>query len=164
MSYEPLGGRGVGARYLLLLELLWVIADNSAWMRLSLPLWPALAARGEEEGASSGAALVVALFRALFGRVSSLRSGCYSAVPSIYACLLPPVAGAGVSMAGLSSLSAAVELRSLHLLSGIIGVGSPPFEHNLDGRSKPFCIQGPLRTYPQAGQKLWQSDGAGVDI
>jgi hypothetical protein len=34
-------GRGVGANSLLLLELLWSVANSSAWMRLSLPLWPA---------------------------------------------------------------------------------------------------------------------------
>jgi hypothetical protein len=35
---------------------------------------------------------------------------------------------------------------------------APFFEHNLDGRSKPFYIQGPSRTDPQAGQKLRQSN------
>jgi hypothetical protein len=61
-------GRGVGANSLLLLVVLWSVADSSAWVRLSLPLWPAVAARREEEGASSGAALVVALFRAVSGQ------------------------------------------------------------------------------------------------
>jgi hypothetical protein len=120
-------GRGVGASALLLLELLWGVADSSAWMRFSLPLWPAVVARGEEEGASSGAVLEVALFRALFGQASYWQTGCCSTVPFIYACLLPPVAGAGVSMAGFSSPSAVVELFSLHHLSGIAGVGSPPY-------------------------------------
>jgi hypothetical protein len=120
-------GRGVGASSLLLLELLWGVANSSAWMRLSLPLWPAVAARGEEEGASSGADLEVALFRALFGQASSWQSGCCSTVPSFYACLLLPVAGAGVSMAGLSSPSVVVELLLLHPLSGIAEVGIPPY-------------------------------------
>jgi hypothetical protein len=77
-----------------------------------------MAALGEEEGAPFGAALEVALSRALLRRVSSGQSGCCSA---------EPVAGAGVSMAGLFSPSAAVERRPLHLLSGIAGVGSPLF-------------------------------------
>jgi hypothetical protein len=38
----------------------------------------------------------------------------------------------------------------------LLGLEAPLFEHSLDGRSKPFCIQGPLRTYSQAGHKLWQ--------
>jgi hypothetical protein len=61
-------GRGVGANSLLLLEWLWSVADSSASMRLSLPFSLAVAARGEEEGDSSGAALEVALFRALSGQ------------------------------------------------------------------------------------------------
>jgi hypothetical protein len=61
-------------------------------------------------------------------------------------------------MEGLTSPSAVVELFSLHHLSGITGVGSPLIEHYLDGRSKPFCIQGPSRTYPQAGHMHRQSN------
>jgi hypothetical protein len=120
-------GRGVGASALLLLELLWGVADSSVWMRFSLPLWPAVVARGEEEGASSGAVLEVALFRALPGQAFSWQAGCCSTVPFVYACLLPTVAGTGVLMVGFSSPSAAVELFSLHHLSGITGVGSPPY-------------------------------------
>jgi hypothetical protein len=127
-------------------------------MRLSLPLWPAVAARGEEEGASSGAALEVALFRALFGQASSWRSGCCSTVPFVYVCLLPPVAGAGVRW--LASLLCrqwwSYTLCILCLAS--LGLEAPLIEYNLDGRSKPFCIQGHSRTYPQAGHKLRQSN------
>jgi hypothetical protein len=88
---------------------------------------PAVMVRGEEEGASSGVVLEVALFRALSGQASAWQTGCCSTVPFVYACLLPLVAGAGVLMAGFSSPSAVVELLSLHLLSGIAGVGSPPY-------------------------------------
>jgi hypothetical protein len=61
-------GRRVGASSVLL-GLLWVAAAGSAWLRLSLPLWPAVAARGEEERAPSGTALEVAVSRVLLGRV-----------------------------------------------------------------------------------------------
>jgi hypothetical protein len=120
-------GRGVGASALLVVELLRGVIDSSAWMRFSLPLWPAVVARGEEKGTFSGAVPEVALFHALSGQGSSWQTGCCSAMPFVYACLLPPVAGAGVLMAAFSSPSAVVELLSLHLLSGIDGVGSPPF-------------------------------------
>jgi hypothetical protein len=120
-------GRGVGASALLLLELLRGVTDSTAWMRFFLPLCPAVVARGEEEGASSDAVLEVALFRALPGQASSWQTGCCSIVPFVYACLLPAVAGAGVSMASLYSPSAVVKLFSLHHLSGIAGVGSPPY-------------------------------------
>jgi hypothetical protein len=120
-------GRGVGVNSLLLLEWLWSVIDSSASMRLSLPFLLVVAARGEEEGASSGAVLEVALFRALSGQAFPWQTSCCSAVPFIYACLLPPVAGAGVLMAGPSSPSAVVELFSLHHLSGFAGVGSPPY-------------------------------------
>jgi hypothetical protein len=126
----PLAARGSGERSWGKISTALVALGRrcrSAWLRLSLPLWPTVAARGEEEGAPSGAALEVALSRALLGHVSSWQSGCSSTEPSIYACLLPPVAGAGVSMACLFSPSAAVEWRLLHLLSGIAGVGSPLF-------------------------------------
>jgi hypothetical protein len=95
------------------------------WLSLLFSL--AVAARGEEEGASSGAALEVALFRALSGQAFPWQMSCCSAAPFFYVCLLPPVAGAGVLMAGLSSPLAVAELFSLHLLSGFAGVGSPPY-------------------------------------
>jgi hypothetical protein len=127
-------------------------------MRLSLPLWPVVAARGEEEGASSGAALEVALFRALFGQASSWQSGSCSTVPSVYACLLPPVAVVGVRWQASLLRRRWWSCTLCILCLASLGLEAPLIEHNLDGRSKPFCIQGHLRTYPQAGHKLRQSN------
>jgi hypothetical protein len=98
--------------------------------------------RGEEEGASSGAALEVALFRALSSIPASSR-------PWL--------------VRGFRWQASLLHWRWLSYSLGIIclaslGLETPLIEHYLDGRSKPFCIQGPSRTYPQAGHKLRQSN------
>jgi hypothetical protein len=54
-----------------------------------------------------------------------LTAGVLLRRPPFYACLLPPVAGAGVSMASLFPPLAMVQWYPLFLLPGITGVGSP---------------------------------------
>jgi hypothetical protein len=98
-----------------------LLCSMSSLSCCSLPCWPAMAARSWKRVAVARAAIS----RALLGRVSSWQLGRWSAEALISACLLPPVAGAGVSTAGLFSPSAAVEWRPLHHLSSIAGVGSP---------------------------------------
>jgi hypothetical protein len=127
-------------------------------MRLSLPLWSAVAARGEEEGAPSGAALEVAVSRALLGRVSSWQLSCCFAEPFISTCLLPPwlVRGFRRQASILRRWWWSGALCIFYLAS--LGLKAPFFEHHLDGRSKSFYIQCPSSTCPQAGKKLRQSN------
>jgi hypothetical protein len=84
VKYPPAGrggGRGIGARSVLL-GLLWFVVSGSAWLWLSLPLWSVVVARGEEEGASSSVALEVVVSRALLGQVPSQQLGCCFTGPS----------------------------------------------------------------------------------
>jgi hypothetical protein len=116
-----------------------------------------VAARGDDEG--SPAYLLVVMFpvELLWRVLLWLQGGC-SVEPFLFACLLPPVAGATSLMAGCSSPSAPALLRFLRHLSSCFGAGSPL--HRALPRRQVIAVKHPrsLEDYLQAGKSFRQSN------